>query len=92
MLIGRIYDDRGNRMSPSHARKAGIKYRYYVSSRLMAAGVARSISRVPATEVEALVGSPSASISSIPRKVMTKDLYLCNHVIRVEVASRPAGD
>jgi hypothetical protein len=24
LLIGRIYDDRGNRMSPSHARKQGI--------------------------------------------------------------------
>src|SRR5712691_2411390 len=32
LLIGRIYDDRGNRMSPSHARKQGIRYRYYVSS------------------------------------------------------------
>ena len=34
-LIGRIYDDRGNRMSPSHARKQGIRYRYYVSSPLL---------------------------------------------------------
>src|SRR5213594_3026742 len=32
LLIGRIYDDRGNRMSPSHVRKGGIKYRYYLSS------------------------------------------------------------
>ena len=24
LLIGRIYDDRGNRMTPSHVRKAGI--------------------------------------------------------------------
>src|SRR6266403_928356 len=31
LLIGRIYDDRGNRMTPSHARKGGIKYRYYLS-------------------------------------------------------------
>jgi site-specific DNA recombinase len=29
-LTGRIFDDRGNRMTPSHARKAGLKYRYYV--------------------------------------------------------------
>ena len=27
LLIGRIFDDRGNRMSPSHARKGGVKYR-----------------------------------------------------------------
>ena len=35
LLIGRIFDDRGNRMSPSHARKRGIKYRYYLSSALL---------------------------------------------------------
>ena len=27
VLIGRIYDDRGNRMTPSHVRNRGIKYR-----------------------------------------------------------------
>jgi site-specific DNA recombinase len=35
LLTGRIFDDRGNRMSPSHARKRGIKYRYYLSSALL---------------------------------------------------------
>ncbi|MGA8156835.1 MAG: recombinase family protein, partial [Rhodoplanes sp.] len=57
-LIGRIYDDRGNRMSPSHVRKQGIRYRYYVSSPLLQ-GQARdagSVCRVPAADVEALIG------------------------------------
>jgi len=35
LLSGRIYDDRGNRMTPSHARKRGLRYRYYVSSPLL---------------------------------------------------------
>src|SRR5262249_12612338 len=35
VLIGRIYDDRGNRMTPSHVRNGGIKYRYYLSSPLL---------------------------------------------------------
>ena len=57
-LIGRIYDDRGNRMSPSHARKQGIRYRYYISSPLLQgqAGHAGSVRRVPAAEIEAVVG------------------------------------
>ena len=57
-LIGRIYDDRGNRMSPSHARKQGIRYRYDVSSPLLQGhvGNAGSVRRVPAAVVEALVG------------------------------------
>jgi hypothetical protein len=57
LLIGRLFDDRGNRMSPSHARKAGIKYRYYVSAALLEgrAEEAGSVTRVPAAEIETLV-------------------------------------
>jgi site-specific DNA recombinase len=33
VLAGRIYDDRGNRMTPSHTNKNGVRYRYYVSTR-----------------------------------------------------------
>src|SRR5205823_5498851 len=57
LLIGRIFDDRGNRMSPSHARKGGVKYRYYLSSALLQgmAGGAGSVCRVPAADIEALV-------------------------------------
>ena len=35
LLIGRIFDDRGNRMTPSHARKGHVKYRYYLSAALL---------------------------------------------------------
>ena len=33
-LTGRIFDDRGNRMTPTYATKNGVRYRYYVSSAL----------------------------------------------------------
>ena len=57
LLTGRIFDDRGNRMSPSHVRKGGRKYRYYLSSALFhgAAERAGSVRRVPAADIEALV-------------------------------------
>jgi DNA invertase Pin-like site-specific DNA recombinase len=57
LLAGRIFDDRGNRMSPSHARKGRIKYRYYLSSALLqgAAERAGSVRRVSAGEIEAVV-------------------------------------
>jgi site-specific DNA recombinase len=32
LLLRRIYDDRGHKVTPSHVRKRGIKYRYYISS------------------------------------------------------------
>jgi DNA invertase Pin-like site-specific DNA recombinase len=57
LLAGRIFDDRGHRMTPSHARKAGVKYRYYISTALLQGRAEHkgSVSRVPAEQVEATV-------------------------------------
>jgi site-specific DNA recombinase len=57
LLAGRLYDDRGNRMSPTHTNKKGVRYRYYVSQALLQnrKTEAGSIARVPAPEVESLV-------------------------------------
>jgi DNA invertase Pin-like site-specific DNA recombinase len=54
LLLGRLFDDRGNRMSPTHANKQGVRYRYYVSCALaqgrpQAVG---SVARVAAAQVE----------------------------------------
>src|SRR5207253_681356 len=35
LLSGLIFDDAGNRMSPSHTRKNGVRYRYYTSLALL---------------------------------------------------------
>jgi DNA invertase Pin-like site-specific DNA recombinase len=57
ILTGRIFDDRGNRMSPSHSNKLGVRYRYYVSHAILQKrkADAGSVARVPAAEVETLV-------------------------------------
>ncbi len=57
LLTGRLYDDRGNLMSPSHTRKRGRIYRYYVSQALLQNGAqaAGSIPRVAAAAIEDLV-------------------------------------
>ncbi len=57
ILTGRIFDDRGNRMSPTHSNKLGVRYRYYVSHALLQQRKAEagSIARVPAPEIEAFV-------------------------------------
>ena len=56
-LMGKIYDDRGHRMSPSHSRKKGVKYRYYLSLPLLDGRPEEvgSICRVPAAEIEHVV-------------------------------------
>jgi hypothetical protein len=55
--MGRIFDDRGNRMTPSYARKGGKRYRYYLSSALSngQAEHAGAVRRVPASEIETIV-------------------------------------
>ena len=50
ILTGRIFDDRGNRMSPTHSNKLGVRYRYYVSHAIVQQRKAEagSVARVPA--------------------------------------------
>ena len=57
LLTGRIFDNGGNRMSPTHANKRGARYRYYISQAVLQKQpqVPGSVSRVPAAELEALV-------------------------------------
>jgi site-specific DNA recombinase len=35
LLAGKLYDDTGDYFTPSHAERQGVRYRYYVSNRLM---------------------------------------------------------
>ena len=86
LLVGRIFDDRGNRMSPSHARKRGIKYRYYLSSALLDGRPTKagSVSRVPAVEIETLV------VKSVREHLKLEEAkndggIVKAHVVRVEV-------
>jgi site-specific DNA recombinase len=57
LLLGKIFDDRGNRMTPSFAVKQGVRYRYYASC-VLAQGrknEAGSLSRIPAPDLEAAI-------------------------------------
>ncbi|AWN42748.1 recombinase family protein [Methylobacterium durans] len=57
LLKGLLYDDRGNRMTPSSARKGAVRYRYYVSRALEEdrREEVGSVARVPAPEIEQAV-------------------------------------
>jgi hypothetical protein len=57
LLAGLIYDDAGERMTPSHANKKGTRYRYYVSQGLVRGSRRASPRgrRVPAGDLEGLV-------------------------------------
>jgi DNA invertase Pin-like site-specific DNA recombinase len=55
LLGGLIFDDRGNRMSPTYTVRRGNRYRYYISQAQLRGGEAGSRARIGADEVERLV-------------------------------------
>jgi site-specific DNA recombinase len=58
VLQGKIFDDKGSRMGPSHSNKNGVRYRFYVSRALRGRkDKAGSITRVSAIEIEGIVES-----------------------------------
>jgi hypothetical protein len=89
LLAGRIFDDRGHRMTPSHARKHGIKYRYYISAALLQGQPERcgSVSRVPAAEIEALVITSVREHLKLSAPIGDRCL-IDTRVVRVEVQAK----
>jgi site-specific DNA recombinase len=106
LLAGYLYDDRDNRMSPTHANKKGVRYRYYVSHALLQnrKAEAGSIARVPAPEVESLVCDGvrkqlAAMDRTEPAAALADRELIERHVWRVivtpralEVCFNPASD
>ena len=59
LLAGKLFDDKGNPMSPSHAVKSAKRYRYYVSQAIVQQRPeeAGSLPRLPAAEIEGVVSN-----------------------------------
>jgi site-specific DNA recombinase len=59
LLAGLLFDDAGHRMIPTHATKAGVRYRYYASAPALHGEAktqqAGSITRAPAAEIEEVI-------------------------------------
>lgn len=87
-LAGKLFDDKGNRMSPSHTNKGNKRHRYYVSQALLdyREQEAGSISRINARDIETAVINTLNEFLSEPRKVLrhlgykSPDLKLFNKI------------
>jgi site-specific DNA recombinase len=57
LLAGMVFDENGERLTPSHAVKKGTRYRYYVSRALITGAVKSGSTgrRIPAANLESLV-------------------------------------
>jgi site-specific DNA recombinase len=61
-LIGKLFDDAGGKLSPSHALKDGRRYRYYVSRGLLIGTAEKRGWRLPASQIEKLIANQAASL------------------------------
>jgi site-specific DNA recombinase len=93
LLTGLLFDDAGHRMVPTHATKAGIRYRYYVSlpclhgeARTVSVG---SVARVPATDIEDIVVSSlnehRITAGEKPVSVTTDRSVIAELIARIDV-------
>jgi hypothetical protein len=72
LLVGLLYDKQGIRFTPSHAKKSGRRYRYYVSQPVVknSENKHRSPVRIPASQIEELVVSQFSLSLQSPQRMM----------------------
>lgn len=61
ILKGKLFDETGDRLTPSHTKSIGKYHRYYVSNRLISGGKDPSAWRIPADQLEHCITSAVAN-------------------------------
>jgi site-specific DNA recombinase len=71
-LTGLLFDDEGNRFTPSHTTRRGKHYRYYVSLAVTQGRKAdgRSAPRLPASQIEGIVLKELEAITASPHRLL----------------------
>lgn len=90
LLSGILFDDRGNRMSPSFSTKKGVRYRFYISSAVLRSRKheAGSLSRVPAHEIErAVIDASRIHLKGSPVAELETDAAVTAYINRVELSA-----
>lgn len=77
LLLGKLFDETGDRLTPSHSNKKGRRYRYYISRRLVTKAGEKDLSgwRLPAKQLEQQIAKAlhqHLKIAAIP--ALMKDL------------------
>jgi hypothetical protein len=92
LLTGRLFDEQGLRMTPTHTTKKGVRYSYYVSQAVLRKHSAVLIGRVAAPELEALVvdavrrHAPANSTASNPILETDREL-IERHLLRATLST-----
>jgi len=93
VLTGLLFDDAGHRMAPTHATKAGIRYRYYVSLPCLhgetKTAMVGSVTRVPAADIEEVVlkslNEHFRNQSGMPATAITGHSAIAEVIDRIDV-------
>jgi DNA invertase Pin-like site-specific DNA recombinase len=85
LLMGKLYDDKGNLMSPSFSSKNGVRYRFYVSSALLRGrkALSGSVTRVSAPAIEQV--TLQALRAAHPDLEANDAALLERHLLRVQL-------
>ena len=94
-LAGRLFDDKGNAMSPAYTTKRnGQRYHYYVSQALLRGEKAKAgtVARVPAFEIERLVVEALAPTADgrASNELFGQIQRVLVHPDRIEIVKAPA--
>ncbi|MBR2118121.1 MAG: recombinase family protein [Afipia sp.] len=89
LLMGKLFDDRGNAMSPSFSSKNGARYRFYVSSAILRGRKteAGSVARVSAADIERTLINALRQRLKIDQAVLDADI-IGTYVERADLSSR----
>ena len=89
LLTGLVYDDRGNRMTPSFTMKRDVRYRFYVSAALLRGRTqeAGTLPRISGPDLETAVLSALKENSALlpPRDLSTERETVVDLIDRIEV-------
>ncbi len=89
LLMGKLFDDRCNAMSPSFSAKNGVRYKFYVSSALLRGRKkeAGSVARVSATDIDQTTINALRERLKIDEAVPNADV-IDTYVARADLSSR----
>src|SRR5205085_7249196 len=93
LLTGRLFDEQGQRMTPTHTNKKGVRYSYYVSQAVLRKQSAGSIGRLAAPELEGRVVDAvrrhSQANSTAPNPILENDRELIErHLLRATLSMK----
>jgi len=89
LLMGKLFDERGNAMSPSFSTKNGVRYKFYVSSALLRGRKAEagSAARLSATNIELALINALRDRLKMDKGVLDADV-IDTYVGRAELSNR----